>query len=299
MTISSYQRARFLLTVASTASFALCWFAGAAFGIPAYTKFDVSLLNQPSPAIALFITLVLTVACALIGSAIAGTVRFEAGLATAAIGLLALTMRGGPMRYTLFYGTGPQVFLTLTAELMILYAILGIGWGVVWLLRNNGWLRDDPFRDGVADVNEPMSQKLSALATQAIVMALIMMLLCKTDRKPQVLASVFLGSFLATLAAHSRCPKQPWNSTSSLRARTMWRRFERTMRRARAVIWARCCAKSSNISTAAPRWPSTRTFERSGPNSMSSNWRRCVSRAAGSEARRSRWACSRCSSSAG
>jgi hypothetical protein len=209
MTISSYQRARFLLTVASTASFALCWFAGAAFGIPAYTKFDVSLLNQPSPAIALFITLVLTVACALIGSAIAGTVRFEAGLATAAIGLLALTMRGGPMRYTLFYGTGPQVFLTLTAELMILYAILGIGWGVVWLLRNNGWLRDDPFRDGVADVNEPMSQKLSALATQAIVMALIMMLLCKTDRKPQVLASVFLGSFLATLAAHSLFPARP------------------------------------------------------------------------------------------
>jgi hypothetical protein len=209
MTISSYQRARFLLSIASIASFALCWFAGAAFGIPANPKYDVSLLNQPSPAIALFVTLVLTVACALIGSVIAGTIRFEAGLATSAIGLLALSVRGGPIRYTLGYSAGPQVFITLAAELMILYAILGIGWGVVWLLRANGWLQDDPFRDGVADQNEPMSQKLSALATQVIVMALIMMLLCKTDRKPQVLASVGLGAYLATLAAHSLFPARP------------------------------------------------------------------------------------------
>jgi hypothetical protein len=157
----------------------------------------------------LFITLVLTVACALIGSVIAGTIRFEAGLATAAIGLLALSMRGGPIRYTLFYSAGPQVFLTLTAELMILYAILGIGWAVVWLLRNSGWLQDDPFRDGVADQNEPMSHKLAALATQVIVMAIVVMLLCKTDRKAQVLASVGLGSFLATLAAHSLFPARP------------------------------------------------------------------------------------------
>jgi hypothetical protein len=141
-------------------------------------------------------------------------------------------VRGGPIRYTLGYSAGPQVFITLAAELMILYAILGIGWGVVWLLRTNGWLQDDPFRDGVADQNEPMSQKISALATQVIVMALIMMLLCKTDRKPQVLASVGLGAFLATLAAHSLFPARPsmwywvgrWSSASSA---ISWRSADR------------------------------------------------------------------------
>lgn len=209
MTISSYQRARFLLSVGSIGAFLLCWFAGAAMGIPAHRGFDASLLQQSSPAVALFITLVLTVACALLGSAIAGTIRFEAGLATAAIGLLALSMRGGPIRYTLMYSTGPQVFITLAAELMILYAILGVGWAVVWLLRNKGWLQDDPFRDGVADVEGPVNQKLAALATQVVVMSILMMILCETDWKPQVLASVGLSAFLGTLAAHSLFPARP------------------------------------------------------------------------------------------
>jgi hypothetical protein len=209
MNISSYQRARFLLTVASVASFALCWLVGAALGIPAHRNFDASLLAQPSPALALFATLVLTVACALIGSVVAGTIRYEAGVATAAIGLLALSIRGGPLRFTLFYSTGPQVFFTLAVELMILYAILGVGWAVVWLLRNSGWLQDDPFRDGVADIDEPLVQKLAALATQVVVMSILMMLLCETDRKPQALASVIISSYLGTLAAHSLFPARP------------------------------------------------------------------------------------------
>ena len=210
MTISSYQRARFLLTLGSVLSFLLFWFGAAAMGIPAHRGFDASLLRQPSPAVVLFITLVLTIACALLGSAIAGTIRFEAGLATAAIGLLALSLRGGPLRYTLMYSSGPQVFVTLAIELAILYAILGVGWSVVWILRNSGYLHDDPFRDGVADVDdEPVTQKFAALATQVVVMATLMMFLCETDEKPQVLASVGVSAFLATLAAHSLFPTRP------------------------------------------------------------------------------------------
>ncbi|HEV2292964.1 MAG TPA: hypothetical protein VGR35_03860 [Tepidisphaeraceae bacterium] len=217
MTISSYQRARFLLSVGSIGSFLLCWFTAAAIGIPAHPNFDASLLQQPSPALVLFIALVLTVACALFGSAVAGTIRFEAGLATAAIGLLALSIRGGPIRYTLMYSTG-QVFISLAMELLILYAILGVGWAVLWLLRNSGWLQDDPFRDGVADIDEPVTQKLAALATQAVVMAIIMMILCETDRKPQVIASVGLAAFVGTLAAHSLFPARPslWYWTGPL-----------------------------------------------------------------------------------
>lgn len=218
MMISSYQRARFLLSVGSIAAFLLCWFAGAALGIPAHRNFNASLLEQPSPAVALFVALVLTVACAMLGSAIAGTIRFEAGLATAGIGILALSIRGGSMHYTLVYSTGPQVFITLVSELMILYAILGAGWAVLWMLRNRGWLQDDPFRDGIADVDDPITQKFAALATQVVVMSIVMMILCETDRKPQVLASVGLAAFFGTLAAHSLFPVRPslWYWTGPL-----------------------------------------------------------------------------------
>lgn len=218
MMISSYQRARFLLSVGSIGAFVLCWFVAAVVGIPAHPDYNASLLQQPSPVVALFVALVLIVACALLGSAVAGTVRYEAGLATAAIGILALSIRGGEMSYTLFYSTGPEVYLTLATELVLLYAILGVAWALLWMLRNNGWLQDDPFRDGVADVSEPVTQKLAALATQVVVMTIIMLILCETDRKPQVIAAVALSAFLGTLAAHSLFPTRPslWYWTGPL-----------------------------------------------------------------------------------
>jgi hypothetical protein len=207
--LGSYQRARLLLAIASIVSFALFWLAGDAFDIPLARRFSASLLAQPSPLIDLLVTLVLTVACVLLGTVVAGTIRFDAGLAAAAIGLTALSLRGGPIRHVLFDVASPTVFLVLAAELMILYAILGLAWGVLWALSARGWLKDDPFRDGVTDTDESTGQRLLALATQAVVMALLMILLVKSDRKAQVLWSVGISSFLATIAAHNIAPSRP------------------------------------------------------------------------------------------
>jgi hypothetical protein len=216
--LGSYQRARLLLGLASVACFALVWLAGSALDIPRIEGYAASLLNGYSPFLDLVITLVLMLACVLVGTLVAGTIRFDAGLAAAAIGLTALSIRGGPMRYVLFSASGPTVFLTLAAELMILYAIIGLAWGVLWLLHERGMLLDDPLRDGIVDVDESPGQRLLALATQVVVMGLLMILLAKSDQKSQVVWSVGISSFLATLAAHSVAPSRPsvWYWTGPL-----------------------------------------------------------------------------------
>jgi hypothetical protein len=207
--MSSYQRARLLLTLGAITCFVLFWLASAAMDVPAYEGFSVSLLTQPSPFLALLLVVVMTMLCVLVGTAIAGTIRFDAGLVTAAIGLTAISMRGGPIRYTLMGSTGPQVFLTLVAELMILYAVLGLAWGVLWLLKGRNMLLDDPLRDAASGGDESASQRLLALATQAVVTALVMVLLVQTGEKAQVLVSLGIASYLGTLVAHGLFPTRP------------------------------------------------------------------------------------------
>jgi hypothetical protein len=106
-------------------------------------------------------------------------------------------------------GGGPEVFMTLVAELMMLYAILGLAWGVLWLLKGRGMLLDDPLRDGASGGDESVTQRLLALVTQAVVMSLVMVVLVQTDKKAQVLVSVAVASYVGTLVAHSLFPTRP------------------------------------------------------------------------------------------
>src|SRR5688572_16769869 len=170
--MSSYQRARLLLTIGAILCFVLFWLAGASFDVPAYPGFSASLLTQPSPAIALLVVVVMTMLCVLIGTAVAGMIRFDAGLITAAIGMTALSMRGGPIRYTLMNASGPEVLLMLAAEMMILYAVLGLAWGLLWFLKGREMLLDDALRDGASPGDQSVNQRLFAVVTQAIVMTL-------------------------------------------------------------------------------------------------------------------------------
>jgi hypothetical protein len=147
--------------------------------------------------------------CVLVGTAVAGTIRFDAGLITAVIGLTALSMRGGPMQDTLRGSTGPEVFMTLVAELMILYAVLGLAWGLLWLLKGRGMLLDDLHRDGAHAGDESATQRALAVLTQAIVMSLVMLVLVQTDKKAQVIVSVAIAAYLGTLVAHALFPTRP------------------------------------------------------------------------------------------
>ena len=92
-------RDRTLLTIGSVASW---WFFAAVAGLvgyPVHRHFEASLMAQPSPLVLLIVTGAVLVACTLLTSFFTGVVAYEAGLFCAAIGMVVLSVRGGPMRY--------------------------------------------------------------------------------------------------------------------------------------------------------------------------------------------------------
>lgn len=207
--LSSYHRNRILLLTSAVVSFALFWWAGKIFHIPANPGYSASLLQQPSSLVVMLVTAITLVASVLISTIIAGRIRFDAGLFGAALGLCALSLRGGPMRYAVMNGGGPRVYLLLLVELILLYGIVVLAWSVLWLLHRQGWLQADAFRDGVEDVEDPLGQRLLALLAQVAVMFVVVWILGRTDDKKQALAAVGLGAWLGTLAAHSLAPVRP------------------------------------------------------------------------------------------
>ena len=206
---ASTVRDRILLTVGSVACILLFLWLAHAFGIPAHAHAHGSLLAQPSPAVALLVTLVGLIAAVLLSSVVVALVHFDAGLFCAAIGLLALSARGGPMRYVLMYSSGPGVFLALCVELLLLFAFLGMGWVALWAMRGRGLVVDDVTRDGLHEEDEKPGHHALATLTQAVTMAIVVLLLAQTDEKAQVIAAVAAASLLGTLAAHSLFPVSP------------------------------------------------------------------------------------------
>ena len=209
MPLGHYHRVRLLLLLASLAAIGVFAWAGATFDVPAFTDRSPSLLGQPWPFVAIMITLVATVASVLLGTLLAGTVRFDAGLVAAGIGLGVFAVHGGPMRYAIMHADGPRVFLRLAAELVLLYVVLIVAWGVLWVLFRKGWLRDDPELDGVLGADETLGNRVMALLTHALVTIIVVLLIAQTDDKAQVLAAVFVGTFIASVAAHHLFPTRP------------------------------------------------------------------------------------------
>lgn len=144
-----------------------------------------------------------------VGAVIGSSVRFDAGLFAAAIGLAALSCRGGSMRYVTQAAGGRAVFLKLTMELIVLGAFLGLCWFGLWLLYRRGRLAGDAARDGLRDQPHALGERLVAVLTQAGVMAVIMLVIARTDEKKQVLAAVWIASFVATLVAYAVSPVRP------------------------------------------------------------------------------------------
>jgi hypothetical protein len=202
-------RSKVVLSIACVACALLLWAVGRWFGIPAYPGYDISLAVQPQPALALLITALGLLAATALGTAIAGTVRFDGGLFAAAVGLAALSVRGGPMRYVLQAAPGRGVFVALAVELLVLGGMLGLAWFGLWLLYRQGRLLGDELRDGLKDRPHSLAERASAFAAQAGATAFLIVLLARTDEKKQVLAAVGLASFLATLLAYAASPARP------------------------------------------------------------------------------------------
>ena len=207
--LTPYQRNRLLLTIAATLACLLFWFAGQWFHIPEHPGFEMSLAVQPSPAMDLALTGIVLCAATAVGTAVAGTIRFDAGLFAGAIGLAALSSRGGPMRYVTQSAAGRGVFLGMAIEILVLGALLGLAWFGLWLLYRRGRLAGDALRDGLVDQPHATGERVFALLVQSAVTAALVLLLAQTDEKKQVLAAVCIASFCATLVAYAVSPVRP------------------------------------------------------------------------------------------
>ena len=105
--------------------------------------------------------------------------------------------------------TSPAPFLAMAGELILLYIFLAGAWMGLRALCRAGWFEDDNQRDGVDNSDHTAVQKWGALATQILVMAFVVMILCATDSKKQALLAVFMGAVAGAMAAHAFFAVQP------------------------------------------------------------------------------------------
>ena len=200
-------RERILLTLGAVGSYLAFGAVGRFFGIPQLTDYQAALLAQPSPLVAVLIAGITLVACVLLCTLITGRIHFEAGLFCAAIGMFALSTRGGPMSYVLMYAASDAVFLRMAFETVLLYGCVAVGWYVLLILRDNNLLPGEPLREDDPDAL-PLTG-LMALGAQVIGMIFLLAVLAQTDGKAQVGWAVVISSLLATLLAHSLFPARP------------------------------------------------------------------------------------------
>lgn len=205
-------RTKILLFVGLIVSAAAFTFASRTFRVPASPRFDASILAQPSPFAALAIVGVTLLATVLLSTLIAGTIRFDAGLFCATLGMTALSVRSGRMGDILrqfAHLERPTFFLHLALELVALYAFVAIAWSLLWALHANGHLKADEFRDGVEDTDEPLLFKISALLMQVGIMALGIVLVAQTDDTTQLLITVFCSALIGAMCAYYMYPISP------------------------------------------------------------------------------------------
>jgi hypothetical protein len=208
MITSSRAVEKALLSIGAGASFWIFWSVASLFALPRFRDYQASLLVQPSPLLALLMAGVVLLACVVLTSLFTGSVEFEAGLFCGAIGLFALSARGGPMRYVLMYSPGNGVFARLIFETLTLFAFVGVAWATVGFLRDRGLLHEK-YADEPDAPDALPAQGVMALAAQVVIIILILALLAHTDKKAQVVWSLAVATPIAALAAHSLFPARP------------------------------------------------------------------------------------------
>lgn len=194
---------RTLLGAGALACMLLFWAASRQFGIPATPGYAASLLQQPSPGVAIVITLLTFVACVFVGTTFAARVHRDAGLFCACIGLAVLSARGGPMRYVLFDGGGKSVYLMLAGEVVVLGAMLAAAWIAIDRFVARREQDDEP---------NPTEQSYFTTVVQVLLMIALMSLLAQSDSKAQATCAVAASALVATLVANWFAPvnASPW-----------------------------------------------------------------------------------------
>jgi hypothetical protein len=204
-----YRRTQFFVLLACVICFLLFWWAGRALRIPVDVGFEDSLLQQPHWPLVMLSEYVLFVVCLLLGTLIAGWTWPFAGVFSATIGLIALSARGGPMRYVLFRaaanGSAQRAYLLLMAEQVLLFVPIAIAW---WALHRRYDARlPVPQSTGAEDTKDAAAPNtLMAVVTQLLAMGFVVLLFVPTDSKKQVLIGVFIAGIVGSALAEYLFP---------------------------------------------------------------------------------------------
>lgn len=202
---------RVAILIAMAAACVLFDAASQWLAIPQIPGFDGSLLRQPSPFLSVVAIAILLGLATIMGTLLAGAVRFEAGLCAAAVGLAVISIRSGTIRNVLFDANGDaMVYVTLMVETIILGLImLGIWYGL-WIWGRAGVVRaeETPRADELRASSE-RSTRIGALVTHFVATALILSLICQSEAKNQAFATVGLASLCGTLLAYPSFPCRP------------------------------------------------------------------------------------------
>ena len=224
------------MLLALVVSILIFWEGGSWLHIPLFPRHEVSLLQMPGGVVRLAWVAALAWGATALGTFIARSVRFDAGVFAAGVGLAALSTRAGPMGETLRTAADasaePTIYLTLVVELAALYAVVGAAWVVLWWLHPSERLpkwapplpadeRLDELRaDGIgigerkdhagtSALPPTFAAKLGALGVTALASGLILMLLARSDNKAQVMIGVLVASAVATVLAYALYPVRP------------------------------------------------------------------------------------------
>jgi hypothetical protein len=190
-------RSKTSLALSAGVCFAIFWFLGYITDLPVDRGFNASLLAQPSPLFALFITAIGLLACTLLMSVIQFHGEAEDPLMAIGIGLIALSCRGGTMTDLLQMSSSLNVFWWLILELILLYAMLAGCGLLLQRIRNQ--------REKAALISEPSewSERLLCTLVTALVMGVCLYLIAQTDEKKQVFAAVGISAFAGAAAAYA------------------------------------------------------------------------------------------------
>jgi hypothetical protein len=193
----SYRITQALFTCAAIICFVIFWYAGQILGIPAERAHGGSLLGQPTAAgaiVGLIAAALLLGGCTLFSHAFLRRRWFMASLAAATAGFSAWSMRGGPSGDILRYAPSVAIFFRLALELILLGAVVGGVWLVLW--------QSQPAEQPVS-----LSACIEAVLTHTGIMAILVFLLVQTDAKKQCIVSVFLAALISASIVRANWPQ--------------------------------------------------------------------------------------------
>jgi len=182
-------------------------------GIPPLSRFDGSLLSH-NPAAGLFVVIIGLLVCSLLGTFLAGGVRFDAGLFAATAGLAALSLRGGSIENVIYEGGGASsIYFTLALETAILAALVAGVWAMLLAMGRSPVFGLTLLPDASGETSEKpaptLNDCLSAAFINAMAFAFLMLLLCRSDAKYQCLAAVGMASIISAFGVHNMFSVRP------------------------------------------------------------------------------------------